>query len=212
MKIKIVLPIIIYIMHPTIMNVLFLLILLTCFLKPHYDKTLLTPGLFYRPFAIFVFFHFCYYHKELYVPNYLMYRLKHYLKAIQWIRHLECSSTKKIYLAVFSMLVSANDTTANTTKNVLRARPIDLIYCITSFEESHCLVHWFSHSSFVERSIEFNFGRMLSGTVFEEMLLHFYWCFHWEFMQCLEQAIPAKMDFGEFRNKECSLRCFKSNY
>ena len=71
------------------------------------------------------------------------------------------------------MLVSANDTTT-TTENVQKAMPTDLIYCITSFEELHCFVHWFSHSSIVERSIEFIFGRMLGQTVFAETLLIFF--------------------------------------
>jgi len=42
------------------------------------------------------------------------------------------------------MFVRANDTMATTTENVPRAGSTDLIYCITSFEESHC------QSSFVE--------------------------------------------------------------
>ena len=46
-----------------------------------------------------------------------MYRLKHYLIAIQRISTLKFIS-KEIYLAVFSMLVSANDTMATTSDHV----------------------------------------------------------------------------------------------
>ena len=72
------------------------------------------------------------------------------------------------------MLVSANDTTAITKANVQRAGPTDLIYCITSFEESHSDLLWYSRSSFVLRSNEFNFGRVNGHPMFEETLLHFF--------------------------------------
>ena len=72
------------------------------------------------------------------------------------------------------MLVSANDTMAITTDNVKRAGPTDLFYRRTSFEESHSYLLWYSHNSFVVRSNEFNFGRIIGHTMSEERLLHFF--------------------------------------
>ena len=75
------------------------------------------------------------------------------------------------------MLVSANVTTAITTANVQRAGPTDLIYCITSFEESHSYLLWYSHSSFKVRSNEFNFCRLIGQAVFEDTVLLFFGAF-----------------------------------
>ena len=72
------------------------------------------------------------------------------------------------------MLVSANDTTAITTDNAQRAWPTDLIYCITSFEESQSYLLWYSHNSFVVKSNELNFGRFIGHTVFEETVVLFF--------------------------------------
>ena len=71
------------------------------------------------------------------------------------------------------MLVSAVDTTAIITDNVQRAGLTDFIYCITSFEKSHSYLLWYSHNSFVVRSNEFNFCRLIGQAVFEETIHHF---------------------------------------
>ena len=71
------------------------------------------------------------------------------------------------------MLVSANDTTVTTTENVT-ARSTDLIYCITSFEESPFYLFWYSHSLTVVSSNEFKMCRLIGQVVFEETWLHFF--------------------------------------
>ena len=72
------------------------------------------------------------------------------------------------------MHVSTNNTTATTSDHVQTAGLTDLIHCITSFEESHSYLLWYSRSSFVVRSNEFNFDRIIGQTVFEETLLHYF--------------------------------------